>query len=165
MQTGWIWSLRTSWLMNPDCYRLFSFDYLLVFFFTHTVQTKMRRPQKNESPVALRQYAIVCVVLLLDEVGCIATVHCPWPACVHCRSPAVLIWTLEMISFERINCHVIPAVCQYWCPVCVVQWRLKAAIIPCVELSLCACCFLLPLSTVENEESGFRDSTCFVSGT
>lgn len=57
-----------------------------------TVQTKMRRARKNEWPVALRRYAMVCVVLLLDEVGCVATLRRPdRPACVHCPSTAVMI--------------------------------------------------------------------------
>lgn len=103
-------------------------DWWLTFVCFQTVQTKMGQPQKNELPVALRQYANVCVVLLLYEVGCVATLHCPdRPAYVHCPSTAIMILTPEMINFQRINLHEIPTVCQHWCTVCVVQRRLKAA--------------------------------------
>lgn len=53
-----------------------------------TDQTKMRQPPKNSLPIALRLYAIVCVVLLLVKLQlqkaadpyCIETIYL---ACVY----------------------------------------------------------------------------------
>ena len=56
-QTGWIWSFWSSVCV------VFSADTHLISFVTE--QTKMRQPPTNSSPVALRLYAIVRVVLLL----------------------------------------------------------------------------------------------------
>lgn len=59
-----------------------------------TDQTKMRQPPKNSLPIALRLYAIVCVVLLLVKLQlqkaaypyCIVTIYL---ACVHWHSIAI----------------------------------------------------------------------------
>lgn len=59
-----------------------------------TDQTKMRQPPKNSLPIALRLYAIVCVVLLLVKLQlhkaayshCILTIYL---ACVHWHSIAL----------------------------------------------------------------------------
>lgn len=58
-QTGWIWSFWTTFVLSVS-------QHLISFV---TDQTKMRQPPKNSSPIALRLYAIVCVVLLLVKLS------------------------------------------------------------------------------------------------